>query len=81
MSNHLKDFVLELRNHFSVLSATTEEEDHDLDSKWSAIKNVYCETAKYAVGYRQKRNKEWLTPGTWQGIDERKQLKNKLFSS
>jgi len=31
------------------------------------------------VGYRQNKVKAWLTPGTWQKIDERKQFKNKLI--
>lgn len=55
-----------------MLSTATEEEDHDVDSKWNTIKNIYCKTAKHIVGYRQKKIKEWLTPGTWQEINERK---------
>ena len=57
-----KEFVLELRNRFSMLSTTTEEEDHDVDSKWNTIKSIYCKTTKHVVGYRRKK-KEWLTPG------------------
>lgn len=41
--------------------ADAEEEDHDVDSKWNTIKNIYCETAQHVVGYRQD-NREWLTP-------------------
>lgn len=48
-----------------MLSTATEEEDHDVDSKWNTIKNIYCKTAKHIVGYRQKKIKQWLTPGTW----------------
>ena len=55
-----------------MLSTATEEEDHDVDSKWNTIKNIYCKTAKHIVGYRQKKIKEWLTPGTWQEINETK---------
>ena len=64
-----------------MLSTTTEEEDHDVDSKWNTIKSIYCETAKHVVGYRRKKKKEWLTPDTWQKIEEREQLKNKLFNT
>ena len=71
-TNINKGFVLEPRNCFSMLSTATEEEDHDVDSKWNTIKNIYCKTAKHIVGYRQKKIKEWLTPGTWQEINERK---------
>ena len=51
-----KEFVLELRNRFSVLSTTTEEEDHDVDSKWNTIKSIYCESAKHVVGGIRKKN-------------------------
>ena len=76
-----KEFLLELRNRFSVLSTTTEEEDHEVDSKWNTIKSIYCESAKHVVGYRRKKKKEWLTPGTWQKIEEKKQLRNKLLNT
>lgn len=78
-SNINREFGLELRNRFRVLSTTTEEEDHDVEGKWNTIKNIYCEIAKHVIGYRRKKKKEWLTHGTWQKIDERKQLKNTLL--
>ena len=60
-----------------MLSTATEEEDHDVDSKWNT-KNIYCETAKHVVGYRQNKIKEWLTPGTWQKLDEKKTAQEKV---
>ena len=76
-----KEFVLELRNRFIVLCTTTKEEDHDVDSKWNTIKSTYCETAKHVVVYRRKKKKEWLTPGTWQKTEKRKQLKDTLLNT
>ena len=65
-------FVLELRNRFSALSDDAESEVQDVNQKWDTIKNTFCETAKEVLGYKKKKNKEWLTPRTWQKIDERR---------
>ncbi len=72
-------FVLELKNRFGALS--DEVEDQNVSNKWDTIKNTYCETAKKVLGYKKKRNKEWLTPRTWQKIDERKKLKERLLNT
>jgi len=79
--NTSKEFFLDLRNCFKMLSTATKEEDYDVYSKWNTIKDIYYETAKHVVGYRQNKIKEWLTPGTCQKINERKQLKNKLLNT
>ena len=57
----------------------TEDPDPDINNKWEAIKTVYVEAATKVLGYRKRNYNEWLTPGTWQKIEERKQLKAKML--
>lgn len=70
---------MELRKRFSALADSTEEVS-DINSKWETIKKIYVESATKVLGYRKKNKKEWLTPGTWQKIEERKELKAKMLS-
>lgn len=65
--------LLELRYRFSALGALADpnDEDPDIHTKWETIKNTYVETDTKALGFRQKNNKEWLTAGTWQKIEQR----------
>ena len=45
------------------------------------IKNAYVDSAEAVLGYRKKRNKEWITSRTWQKIKEKKDLKAKMLMS
>lgn len=63
-----KEFVLELRNSFSTLETSPEEEKPTISSKLSVIKTIYSETAQKVLGFKQ--NGYQLT----QTIEERKQL-------
>ena len=73
-----QEFVVELRNRFSVLA---EEPTMDIEEEWETIKNAYTETSKKVLGYRKKKNKEWITPVTWLRIEERRKIKEKLLST
>ena len=74
-----RQFTLELRNRFAALADA--EEDCNVETKWRDIKNTYVETATDILGYKEKGNKEWLTPGTWQRIKERKDLKARMLNT
>ena len=76
-----QQFVLELRNRFSSLTDTSDETDHNTTNKWDTIKNTYVEVATKVLGHKNKNHKEWLTPETWEKIEERKQLKIKILST
>ena len=75
-----QQFVLEIRNRFQALADTTED-DTSVNTKWDVIKNTYVDAAIKILGYKKKNNKKWITPGTWQKIEERKQLKAKLLNT
>lgn len=74
-----QQFELEIRNRFQALADTTED-DTPVNTKWEGIKNTYVDAATKVLGYK-KKNKKWITPGTWQKTEERKQLKAKLLST
>lgn len=42
---------------------------------------AYKETAESVVGFRKKKDKQWITPETWRKIDERRKAKDKLLSA
>ena len=54
--------------------------ENEVEKKWKKIKATYCETAKDVLGYRTKKNKNnsWISPESWKGVEERKQLMKKL---
>lgn len=74
-----RQFTIELRNRFAVLA--DDDDDSNVETEWRDIKNIYVETATDIIGYKKKGNKEWLTPGTWQKIKERKDLKAKMLNT
>ena len=74
-----RQFTIELRNRFAFL--TDAEDDCSVETEWRDIKHIYVETATDILGYKKKGNKEWLTPGTWQRIKERKVLKTKMLNT
>ena len=85
-----KQFQLELKNRFSCLVIEDDSDenrqedegkiacDNEVEKKWKKIKDTYCETAKDVLGYGTRKNKSWISPESWKGVEERKQLKQKL---
>ena len=46
------------------------------------MKNIFDEASKTCLGMQKTRKKkEWITPDTWQAIEERRQLKKKINDS
>ena len=50
---------MELKNRFKILE--NNPDDLYTQGKWDIIKATYVETAANNLGYRTKKNKEWLT--------------------
>ena len=67
-----QEFVLELRNRFRALADTSGESDHETTNKWNTTNKNYVEAATKVLGHKKKNHKEWLTPGTWEKIEELK---------
>ena len=46
------------------------------------MRNIFDEASKTCLGMQKTRiKKEWITPDTWQAIEERRQLKKKISDS
>ena len=44
---------------------TEDGEDQDIvETKWDNIIRVYKDTAKNVLGFRKKKDKQWITPET-----------------
>ena len=77
-------YMLELRNRFSCLEQEDETQTTEQDvieREWNKIKTAYNESAKEILGYRKRKNQEWISPNSWKEIEERKKLKNKIDST
>ena len=75
----MKD-VVEIKNKFHLLS--TEERDHpSAGGKWKQIKDIYCNTSKYTLGYLRSTDKTWLSTDTRRRIEERKTIKSKITNT
>ena len=74
-----RQFILELRNRFAALADVGEK--CNVENAWRDIKNTFVKTATDILGYKKKGHKEWLTPGIWQRIKERKDLKARMLNT
>ena len=78
-------FVLQLRNRFQALSnkdAQDSEEEETVNQQWKKVRNIFDEASETCLGMQKTRKKkEWITPGTWQAIKERRPLKKKISDS
>jgi len=74
-----EEFKLQLKNTFSVLS--TQNEDTYTEESWKAMKNVYIETCKKILGFRENQQKEWISEETWKETERRKLAKENVNRS
>jgi len=71
-----EEFKLELKNRFSVLS--TQNEDTGIEESWKTIKNVYIEIREKILGFRENRQKGWISEEAWKEIETRKLAKENV---
>ena len=67
-----QEFTIELRNGFSTLETEDGEDQDIVETTWDNIIRVYKDTVKKMLGFRKKKDKQWITPETWRKIDERR---------
>jgi hypothetical protein len=71
-------FRIEVRNRFQQLQ---EDEDGDVEAKWTNIRDTYREVAEEVLGRRKRFREEWISEETWTVIEEKKKLKIQMESS
>ncbi|XP_076034569.1 uncharacterized protein LOC143021162 [Oratosquilla oratoria] len=68
------DFCLDLRNRFQALNLIEEVEDNlNINSKWSKVKEALTKKSEEICGYRKKRKEEWFTPRREETVRRRKE--------
>ena len=72
-----QSFNLQLRNRFQVLQNEDSENDTQIDVLWERVREPFIESSEKVLEYKRQVHKDWITPGTWILIDERKHLKKK----
>ena len=72
-----QQFMIELRNRFSTLSEQTND-DSGIESRWNNFKEAYNDTSLAVLGYRRRKNQEWISEESWKRVEERRSLKNKI---
>lgn len=71
-------FSASLKNRFEALTLMTEETP--LEEHWCAIRDALTETCQEVLGKRERIIKEWLSSETWQKINNRREIKQKINS-
>ncbi|XP_056022145.1 uncharacterized protein LOC130055022 [Ostrea edulis] len=77
-----QQFEIELRNRVNALSEdnTIGPNPNDIEESWNNIKTAYNDTAMNVLGYRKRKNQEWISQGSWKKVEERRVLKGKVES-
>ncbi|XP_071177545.1 craniofacial development protein 2-like [Mytilus edulis] len=68
-----QEFKLELRNRFQVLGETD-----GIEEQWIDIKQAICEVGEQTLGFKDRKQPEWITTNSIHKIQERKQIKQKI---
>ena len=79
--NRKKEFSIELKNRFELLQKENEGNNLEIEDIWNNTKTMFTETSEKILGYKNNQKKDWITNETWNKIEERKNIKNKLNSS
>jgi hypothetical protein len=54
------------------------KENETINEKWQKTKYIYNDVAKSVLGVRKLTDKPWISEETWEKIDERKEIRNKI---
>lgn len=67
----------ELQNRLQPLQLA----DSTIDEHWDALKTSIMEVGETCLGYENPQKKEWMTEDTWNEIERRKKLKQRINQS
>jgi hypothetical protein len=71
-------FKTELKNRFQLLTDMENMETETVKEKWKKIRTAFLETSENVLGFKEKNQKDWMTPHTWEKIRERKKVKDEM---
>lgn len=78
-----QEFILTLANRFDALRYNLEdeeEEDDEIETGWSTIKEAYTSTCEEVLG-KIKGKKVWMSQETWEKVEERRKRKADVDNS
>ncbi|XP_076038139.1 uncharacterized protein LOC143023495 [Oratosquilla oratoria] len=67
------DFCLDLHNRFQALNFIEVEDNLNINSKWSKVKEAQTKTSGEICGYGRKREEEWFIPRCEETVRRRKE--------
>jgi hypothetical protein len=68
-----------LKNRFKILQESSHPDTEiDIERKWREIKDIFLETSEKTIGFKNKLKKDWIQKETWEAIEKRRNLKDKL---
>jgi hypothetical protein len=73
-ANIRQEFNIQLKNRFETLAV----QSNNIEEDWNQLADTYRSCAKEVLGYKRKKDKEWLREDTWRAIEERKKMKAKI---
>ena len=73
---HKRSFSIALKNRFEAL----DNDNQSMDETWTEYKDIYRITAAETLGQRARSRKDWLSPSTWNCIEERRKLKQSILN-
>ena len=82
-SQRLKDtavkesFAIELSNRFHLLCDLPVQ---DLEEHSQHVQDIFIETSRTTLGYRSRKRKQWIREETWETIEKRRMIKQKLLA-
>ncbi|RNA28960.1 craniofacial development 2-like, partial [Brachionus plicatilis] len=58
-----------------------EQDESDIQRRWSEIREAYCKTAEEVLGFIKHHRKRWISDETWALIAERGEIKAKMLQA
>lgn len=71
---------MEIRNRFHILQSSNIDEEQ-IEVHWQKVKDTFINASERVICFRRQVHKEWITPGPWKLIDNRKELKKKMCNT
>ncbi|XP_013775841.1 craniofacial development protein 2-like [Limulus polyphemus] len=70
-----EEFNCEVRNSFEALTDLVEE---TIENHWAELQKTWKTACTKVLGKRQREQKEWMSKETWEKIERRRKLKQKI---
>ena len=80
-TDKLHEFKITLNNRFQALQDLLKEQETTLEDNWKGIKEALTSTCQEVLGPKKHHHKEWISMGTLDKIQERKNKKLAINNS